>query len=71
MTTATGPITVARTEVARLAELHEGLKAGREHWTNWREDLTCFDRQEVAVEESGMALDEAQAELARLENRGN
>ena len=70
MTTLTGtdPVAIARTEVEWLTELHQGLKDGTRPWSDWRDDLLCPERHEVAIEETWDALQLAREDLARLTN---
>jgi hypothetical protein len=50
-----------------LEEMYAGLRDGTRPWQEWDEGLTCPERQEAAVDECGMAMDAARAELAELE----
>jgi hypothetical protein len=59
-------IALAEADVRKHEEQYPGLADGTIHWTEWNESLTCWDRQEVAAEECGQALEQARSELARL-----
>ena len=54
-----------------LEEMYAGLRDGTRPWSDWDEELTCPDRQEAAVDECGMAMDAARADLARLQAEAN
>lgn len=70
MTTTLQPLECAQEDVARLTELWEGLQDGTRHYSEWRDDLTCPDRTDVAREETWSALRLAQEELAQLTRSG-
>ena len=65
-TTYLSPLEEAEAEVAFLETLYAGLRDGTEGWAAWNPGLTCPDRRDVAVEECGLALDEAIAKRDRL-----
>lgn len=59
----------AQAEVAFLEVLYERLRDGLETWAAWDESLVSgasYDRQDVAVEECGLALDAARGRLEVL-----
>ena len=56
----------AERDLALLEETYADLRDGTLHWSQWNEELTCPERQEAAVDECGMAMDAARADLARL-----
>jgi hypothetical protein len=58
----------AAAEVAYLSELHDALKSRTAVWQDWSEDLwglPAGTRLDVAIEESGAALRDAQEALAK------
>jgi hypothetical protein len=61
-----GHIADAQREVTFLEDKYAGLRDGTTDWREWDESLTCPDRQQTAVVECGMALDDARRELAAL-----
>lgn len=52
--------------LAYLEDKYAGLRDGTVHWSEWCEDYTCPDRQQVAIDECGSALDDARTELDRM-----
>lgn len=56
-----------RIEAAAAREIHEGLYSGDLTWHDWRPELTCGDRQAVAIDESWQEMREAAEALARAE----
>lgn len=61
------PLEVAQEDVADLEELHDGLDSGRLGYEYWDPDLTCKERQAIAVAESADALRTAREWLRKLE----
>lgn len=53
--------------LAGLEDMYAGLRDGTRYWWEWDEELTVIDRQDAAVDECGMAMDAARADLARLQ----
>jgi hypothetical protein len=54
-------------EVVELTWLAAGLHDRTIPWDQWNDELTCWDRQEVAAEEAAIAAADAWAALEAAE----
>ena len=56
----------AERDLALLEETYADLRDGTLHWSQFNEELVGLERQAAAVDECGMALCGARADLAAL-----